>query len=318
MQNASPIRRRPAEEGYILIWVMFLLVMFTIAISVAAPAIGKEIERDREVETMRRGKQYIRAVQLYYRKFHAYPPNADALVNTNQVHFLRKKYIDPTTGKQDWKPILFGQAKTQTLGFFGQPLAGAGSAGGSVMAGVGPSGGGGIGGGSGIGGLGSSGSSFGSSSSSFGSSGSSFGSSSDTSGTAPSTGAPGDTSGSSSSGAGGTGASGNSSNSTGLGGQTFGGAGIIGFSPASPKQSILIYKKKSHFNEWEFVYDPLTEMRTQSGNTGNIGTPASATSTPIGGSGIGGSSIGSGIGSGTNSTSPVAPPASTPETTPQQ
>ena len=79
MQNASPIRRRPAEEGYILIWVMFLLVMFTIALSVAVPAIGKEIERDRERETMERGKQYIRAVQLYYRKFHAYPPNADAL-----------------------------------------------------------------------------------------------------------------------------------------------------------------------------------------------------------------------------------------------
>ena len=121
----------PAEEGYILIWVMFLLVIFTLALSVAAPAIGKEIERDRERETMERGKQYIRRIQLYYRKFHAYPPNVDALVKTNEIRFLRKKYIDPMTGKEDWKPILFGQAKTQTLGFFGQPLAGAGSAGGS-------------------------------------------------------------------------------------------------------------------------------------------------------------------------------------------
>jgi type II secretory pathway pseudopilin PulG len=324
MPNTSLIRRKPSEEGYILIWVMFLLVIFTISLSVAAPAIGKQIERDREVETMERGKQYIRAVQLYYKKFHAYPPNADALVNTNQIRFLRKKYIDPMTGKQDWKPILFGQAKTQTLGFFGQPLAGAGSAGGSVMAGVGPSGGGGIGGGAGSGGFGSSSfgsssSGFGSSSSSFGSTGSSAGSPSDTSGSAPSTGSPGDASGSSSSGSGGTGATGasgsggSSGNSTGLSGQTFGGAGIIGFSPASPKQSILIYKKKNHFNEWEFVYDPLTEMRTLSGNSGNIGQPASSTSTPIGGS-----SVGSGIGSGGNSNSPVSPPASTPETTPQQ
>ena len=39
--------------------------------------------------------------------------------------------------------------------------------------------------------------------------------------------------------------------------QTFGGGGIIGFSPASPKQSILIYKKKNHYNEWEFLYSPL-------------------------------------------------------------
>ncbi len=301
MQNTSPTRRRQAEEGYILLWVIFLLAIFTIAISVAAPAIGKEIERDRERETMERGKQYIRAVQLYYRKFHAYPPNADALVNTNQIRFLRKKYIDPTTGKQDWKPIMFGQAKTQTMGFFGQPLAGAGSAGGSVKAGIGPSGSGGIG----------------SPNPSIGASDTGAG----TSGTAPSTGSPGDSSGSSASGTGGTGAtgtagssgnSGNSSGGTGGSGQTFGGAGIVGFSPVSPKQSILIYKKKSHFNEWEFVYDPLTEMKTMSGNTGNIGTPASATSTPIGGSSP------SGSGSGTSSTPPVVPPASTPETTPQQ
>ena len=47
-----------------------------------------------------------------------------------------------------------------------------------------------------------------------------------------------------------------SATSTGLSGQTFGGGGIIGFSPGSPKKSILLYKKKNHFNQWEFVYDP--------------------------------------------------------------
>jgi hypothetical protein len=81
---------------------------------------------------------------------------------------------------------------------------------------------------------------------------------------------------------------------TGLSGQTFGGGGIIGFSPNSPKQSIMVYKKKNHYNEWEFVYDPLAEqMMMQGGNTGSIGQPASATATPVGGSG-----------------SPVTPPAS--------
>ena len=140
MMSKAPIRRRSSEEGYILIWVIFLLAIFTISLSVAVPAISKEIERDRERETMARGKQYQRAIQLYYKKFHAYPPNVNALVNTNQIRFLRKKYIDPMTGKDDWKPILFGQAKTQTLGFFGQPLAGAASAG-YVLAGIGPSGG---------------------------------------------------------------------------------------------------------------------------------------------------------------------------------
>jgi type II secretory pathway pseudopilin PulG len=274
MSRAIPTRRpRPSEEGYILIWVIFLLAVLTIAMSVAVPRIAKEIQLDRERETMARGKQYTRAVQLYYRKFHAFPPNPDALVKTNEIRFLRRKYIDPTTGKDDWKPIRFGQAKTQTLGFFGQPIAGAGSAGGTVLAGTGPSGGNGLNGSTSL-----------------------FSPTSSGAGSTPAAGAPGVSTGSTT-----TAGSGSSPGTdTGLSGQTFGGAGIIGFSPAGTKQSIMIYKKKNRYDEWEFVYDPLTDMRTQSGNTGTIGQPASSTTTPIG-------------------TTPTTPIGTTPTTpTPQQ
>jgi type II secretory pathway pseudopilin PulG len=282
---------------------MFLLAVFTIAMSVAVPRIAKEIQLDRERETMERGKQYTRAVQLYYRKFHAFPPNQDALVKTNEIRFLRKKYVDPITGKDDWKPIRFGQAKTQTLGFFGQPIAGAGSAGGSVMAGIGPSGGNGLNGGSSLGG---SGSSIGGTSI--------FSPTNSGTGSTPSTGAPGVSTGTAT--GAGTGSGSSTGTNTGLTGQTFGGAGIIGFSPAGTKQSIMIYKKKNHYEEWEFVYDPLTDMRTQSGNTGAIGQPASSTSTPIGGPGFGsgtggggvtGTGTGSGSGPGTGTATPTPP-----------
>ena len=256
MTSTIPTRRPPAsEEGYILIWVIFLLAILTIAMSVAIPRIAKEIQLDRERETMARGKQYTRAVQLYYRKFHAFPPNRDALVKTNEIRFLRKKYLDPTTGKDDWKPIRFGQAKTQTLGFFGQPIAGAGSAGGTVLAGTGPSGGNGLNPG-----------------------GSLFSPTSSGAGSAPPAGAPGVSTGTTTTGAG----SGSGSNTdTGLTGQTFGGAGIIGFSPAGTKQSIMIYKKKNRYDEWEFVYDPLSDMKTIPGNNGaglnpTQNTPAAA------------------------------------------
>ena len=284
---------------------MFLLAIFTIAMSVAVPRIAKEIQLDRERETMERGKQYTRAVQLYYRKFHAFPPNQDALVKTNEIRFLRKKYVDPTTGKDDWKPIRFGQAKTQTLGFFGQPIAGAGSAGGSVMAGIGPSGGNGLNGGSTIGG---SGSSIGGSSI--------LGPTNSGTGSIPAAGTPGASTGTAT--GTGTGSGSSTGTDTGLTGQTFGGAGIIGFSPAGTKQSIMIYKKKNHYEEWEFVYDPLTDMRTQSGNTGAIGQPASNTTTPIGGSGIGsGTGIGGGTGIGAGSGSGSGP-GITPPTPPQK
>ena len=266
----APIRRspNPSEEGFTLLAVIFLVALLTIALAIALPKVTKEIQRDREIETMHRGKQYARAVKLYYKKFGAYPPNVDALVKTNNIRFLRKKYIDPMTGVDDWKPVLFGQNKAPTaMGFFGQPLTG------STVAGIGPSGG------NGVAGASSAGSSSFFGSSIFGASGS----------TADSTG--GSTNGSSDSSSasnGGTNASSTSgstgSSSTGLTGQTFGGAGIIGFSPGSPKQSILVYKKKNHYNEWEFVYDPLADQVTISGNTGTIGQSASSTSTPVGSS----------------------------------
>jgi type II secretory pathway pseudopilin PulG len=282
MRKPIPIRRRvkPSEEGYVLLIAIFLMALLVISLAIAAPQVAKSIQRDRDLETYHRGLQYRRAVQLYYRKFRAYPPNVDALVKTNEIRFLRKKYVDPITGKVDWKPILFGQNKTPAaMGFFGQPLAG----GATSIAGIGPSGGNGLngsGGGAvmpgGMGFLSSSPTSSTSSASPTDTSGgtSGSGSTSSTTTTTPGTAPSGGTS---------------SSTSSDQGGQTFGGGGIIGFSPASPRKSIAVYKKKNHYDEWEFTYDPISDAQTMSsGNTGNIGQPASSTSTPVGSPTLGG------------------------------
>ncbi len=215
---------------------------------------------------------------------------------TNGIRFLRKKYVDPTTGKDEWKPIHMGQNKAPTaMGFFGQPLAG------STLAGIGP------GGANGVAGASTLGSSFGASSgssSAFGSSSSSMfgasGSSGATGGQATSTDA-----GASS----GTGSTAGLSEQT---GQTFGGAGIIGFSPNSPKQSILVYKKKNHYNEWEFVYDPIADQMMVGGSSGPGGQSAASIS-----NGIGPNSGSSGTFGG-NNPGGNAPTATPPSTTPTQ
>lgn len=309
--------RKQSEEGYILVAVIFMLALFALMMTVAAPEIAKSIQLDRERETMERGKQYVRAIQLYYRKFHAYPPSMDALVKTDNIRFLRKKYTDPMTGKDDWRLIHFGEAKTQTLGFFGQPLAGAtgGSAGGSMLAGTGPGGNNtstGFENSSGLGGgIGSSpggGSSLSGSNNFLGS---------DSGGTTGTAGASGSTGSTDSSGNGTSGTGSSSGN-----GQTFGGAGIIGVAPGLDKQSIMIYKKKDHYNQWEFIYDPLTDMHTMtsgglpSGSTttpGNNGTTGTESNSPFGNSGFGSSSnsgFGSSNSNGTSPTTgtPIAPP----------
>ena len=341
VRDISPLgSRKSSEDGFTLLTVIFILTILTIWMSVAVPKMTRSIQRDHEVETMHRGKQYIRAVQLYYRKFHAYPPNMDALVKTNEIRFLRKKYIDPMTGKDDWKPLMFGQNKAPTvMGFFGQPLAT-----GSTLAGIGMSGGNGMAGLNGANGAGLG------SQNSAGTLGSIFNSQQGT--TMPSATSGTDANGNPIAGSttGGTdangnpiagtatgatdangnpiaGGSGSSSGANGLtssgptAGQTFGGAGIIGVTPASPKVSLLVYKKKTHYNEWEFDYDPAMEMQTMAtGGAGLNGTPASSMTSPIGNSGFG--STTNTFGGGQTSSTPFSAPGPgsqpTSPTSPQQ
>jgi type II secretory pathway pseudopilin PulG len=278
-----------------LVAVVFMMAILVLSLAVAIPKVRQSIQRDRDEETMQRGKQYVRAIQLYYRKFHAYPPSVDALVKTNEIRFLRRKYVDPTTRKEEWKPIMFGQNKTpMAMGFFGQPLAAA------IGGGIGPSGGNLAGQGSTTGGNGlfNSGSSFGSSATTPTAPGAGTtdpSSQSGTTGTTPQTGT--------------TGTAFGSSNPTGTG-QTFGGGGIIGFSPQSPKQSILVYKKKNHYIDWEFLYSPLTDQQQMAGGTGLNGINPGTPTTPLGGTNPSSPSP-------TSPTSPAAPTSpSTP--TPQQ
>lgn len=296
VQSYAPTRdvARPDEEGYVLVAVIFLLAILILSMAVAAPMVRKNLQRDREVETMERGLQYKRAIQLYYRKFQAYPPNIDALVMTNQIRFLRKRYKDPMTGKDDWKPIMYGQNKAPlALGFFGQPLAG------SMLAGTGP------GGGNGINGATPAGSAFGG--------GFSLGGNTPTSGGAGQTGTSTTTGTTGTSGTSGTGSdtgSGSSSGSPGLSSnQTFGGGGIIGFEPGATGQSILLYKKKDHYNEWEFTYSPLADT---SMNSGAGGQPVNGTNSVFGsGSQNGNTGIFGNSGGGTGNT-PTPTPTPTP------
>jgi type II secretory pathway pseudopilin PulG len=272
MMKTAPIRRckRPAEEGFMMLAVIFALALLTIALTVAAPAIKKSIQRDRELETMHRGEQYVRAIRLYYRKFGTYPASIDALVGTNGIRFIRQRYLDPTTGQDDWKPILLGQNKTPlAVGFFGQPL---GITGLPLPGNV-------SGAGSGLGSPAPIASGAGSNLNG----NSLFNSASNNSSDAGATGSTG------------SGSDSNSSAPSSNIGTLFGGGPIMGVSPASPKQSLLVYKKMDHYIDWEFLYSPLTDQMI--GNN-QIARP------PLQG--------------GAPGAPPVAPPSPTPNSAPAQ
>jgi type II secretory pathway pseudopilin PulG len=150
--------RRHSERGYVLIGVLVFMTLMMIAVAAIAPRIGTQIKRDRENELVRRGNQYVRAIQLYYRKYGRFPANVEQLENTNNIRYLRRRYIDPITGKDEWRLIRFGQAKPKQLPAWQKGKSGGGITSASAMSSTG----------TGVSGTGSAGSSPGSSVSSSG------------------------------------------------------------------------------------------------------------------------------------------------------
>ncbi len=312
-----------------LVAAVVMVALLAIAISVAAPVMARQLQRDKEIESQHRMEEYVRAIQLYYRSFGNYPPSIKALENNNNIRFLRKVYVDPLTGKADYRLIHQGEQQTKIHVFFGQDLddlaanlgggsgmpAGAMGAMGATggMAPGGPTSGSPTGGpGSGPGGP-STGSDFG---------GSSFGSS---------TSGPGSSSGTSASNgsSGGSGANGSSSNSDDdLDADTLG--VIVGVGTSRTGTSITQPNGQTSYESWEFWYDPKLDMLKQSVNvtgggsgmtsqsassfgqdavTGQSNSGAgggSAFGSSFGSSSPGGSSLGSSAPNGANSNSPFS------------
>jgi type II secretory pathway pseudopilin PulG len=132
-------RPRQREGGYLLLAVLLMMAFMIIAASIAAPRIVQQIKRDREEEMIHRGTEYARAIKRFYKKFGRYPANLEQLDNTNQIRFLRKRYKDPLTKDGKWKLLNYGEMATllnpstpgtpaaalaaQGQGAFGQPNA---------------------------------------------------------------------------------------------------------------------------------------------------------------------------------------------------
>ena len=71
--------------------------IMSILMAAAMPAWRTLAKREKEAELLFRGRQYVRAVDLYQRRFPgAYPTDLEALVDEG---FLRRLYLDPMTGE---------------------------------------------------------------------------------------------------------------------------------------------------------------------------------------------------------------------------
>ncbi len=225
------------QKGYLLLSVMLLIAIMLIMMAIEAPRLAQQIKRDKEEELVHRGREYAIAIRKYYHKFGQYPTSLEQLEDTNHMRFLRKRYIDPMTGKDDWKLVHLGEAEIKIPTPAGQlgsglqstnpGLSGSTTSGtqGGPAAAASPTP-------SGVAGLNPNPASTGLGGTQLGGQ----------------TGAPGQV---------------GSLQTSNIGnGQTFGGGGIIGVASVSKATGIKEFNDKSEYDEWLFVYEPKIEQAT--------------------------------------------------------
>jgi type II secretory pathway pseudopilin PulG len=293
--NPDPRSARDGEQGFLLLGVIVMVALVLIFLSVAAPIVAKDLQREKELEAVHRGEQYVHAIRLFHLKTNAYPASVKQLEKTNNERFLRQHYLDPFTGKDDWRLIGVGQAKTTVKGFFGQPLAGLattglGSASGLQSGGLSGTTGGTAGPGVvGAGGTTGTGTTAGTTGDSGTQGGSSFGSSSF---------------GSSSFGQSGqNGQSGSTGSDSPLDGGSVG--PFMGVGLSKDGNSIITLNEQTNYSTWEFIYDPRIEQLYAKASLlgGGVGTSSGGLGSASGLS----STTGGGIGTPTTPANPTTP-----------
>ena len=96
------------ERGSALLIVFVFAAMVAIMLYQEMPVAAFEARRQKEQLLVDRGNEYAHAVKLFVRKTGTYPASLDALENTNRMRFLRHRYVDPFTGKDDWRILHAG------------------------------------------------------------------------------------------------------------------------------------------------------------------------------------------------------------------
>jgi type II secretory pathway pseudopilin PulG len=94
--DTSRAQRRLNDRGYIMVALLVAMAVAAVWMGAALPAWRQQTMREKEAELIFRGEQYARAIALYQIKNNSYPLELDQLVDQR---FLRKRWLDPITGK---------------------------------------------------------------------------------------------------------------------------------------------------------------------------------------------------------------------------
>jgi hypothetical protein len=106
--KAASAKKNAPDKGYAILFVLFLVALVIIGSSTIVLDSLTEGRREQEAQMIWRGKQYDRAIRMYYRQFGRFPGSVDDLVKVQDgvFRFLREAYKNPTNTKDgSWRFI---------------------------------------------------------------------------------------------------------------------------------------------------------------------------------------------------------------------
>lgn len=99
-------RRKQTQGGFILLIIFLMAGAIALMLYAQLPRVAFESEREKEQILIDRGEQFIRAIQLYQLdNAGQWPQTLDDLEKKNNKRYLRRRYKDPFTGKDEWRLI---------------------------------------------------------------------------------------------------------------------------------------------------------------------------------------------------------------------
>src|SRR5579863_583039 len=97
--------RRTHQRGFALLVVFLFAAAVAFTLYRQLPRAAFESARDKEQLLMDRGNQYKRAIQVFYADNKRFPSRIEELEKTNEKRYLRRRYKDPMTGKDEWRLV---------------------------------------------------------------------------------------------------------------------------------------------------------------------------------------------------------------------
>ncbi len=104
------MKKRRKESGFALLMVFLMAACVAIMLYMEMPRVAFEAERQKELLLIDRGNQFKRAIQVFVtdktgNPTGRYPATIDELESFNNRRYLRRRYVDPMTGKDEWRLI---------------------------------------------------------------------------------------------------------------------------------------------------------------------------------------------------------------------